>query len=332
MKQTQGPGHPECPERLSSIMDYMEKNSLEPRRIEPEMAKLSDITDIHSKAYLDYLKEFGVGRLDPDTAMMAHTYNMAMLAAGGGIAAAQNMLEHNEPTFALLRPPGHHATASMAMGFCYINNIAVAAEHLIEQHPVERVMIVDYDAHHGNGTQNAFYGRSDVLYVGLHQDGRTLFPGSGFPNEIGTGDGTGYNINLAMYPGAGDISYKMAFDEIILPVAESFKPDFLLVSSGFDAHYTDPLTSLGLTTSGYRMMNSKLIDIADKIAQGRLVYFLEGGYNIDVMTRASKNLVEGLSGKETTEFDDEHSESEICTNYTRELIDALRKAFEGIHF
>ena len=193
-------------------------------------------------------------------------------------------------------------------------------------------MIVDYDAHHGNGTQNAFYGRSDVLYVGLHQDGRTLFPGSGFPDEVGTGSGTGYNINLAMYPGAGDVSYEMAFDEIIVPVAESFKPDFLLVSSGFDAHYLDPLTSLGLTTAGYRMMNSKLIEIADKIAQGHLVYFLEGGYNIDVMRWASRNLVEGLSGNVATEYDDEHSESQICTNYTRELIDALRKAFEGLYF
>ena len=124
----------------------------------------------------------------------------------------------------------------------------------------------------------------------------------------------------------------MAFDEIIVPVAESFKPDFLLVSSGFDAHYLDPLTSLGLTTAGYRMMNSKLIEIADKIAQGHLVYFLEGGYNIDVMRWASRNLVEGLSGNVATEYDDEHSESQICTNYTRELIDALRKAFEGLYF
>ena len=242
------------------------------------------------------------------------------------------MDEKTRNAFVLCRPPGHHAERDRAFGFCFFNNIAVAAQHLVAKRNLGRVMIVDYDAHHGNGTQNAFYDRADVLYVGLHQDGRTLFPGSGFPNEIGKGDGEGYNVNLSMYPGAGDVSYQLAFEEIVIPLAESFKPEFLLVSSGFDAHYIDPLTNLGLTTAGYAMMNRMLKEIAEQFANGKLVLFLEGGYNLDVMRKTSLNLVEELSANPITDFEDSHSESDICTNYTRELVAVLRENLESFHF
>ena len=297
--------------------------------LKPEPANLDIIYTIHDKQYLEGIKEKsekGGGFYTLDTAVNRYTYEAALLAAGGGIETVDQIMSGTaENAFILCRPPGHHAEFSRAFGFCFINNIAVAANHLIQNHELKRIMIVDYDAHHGNGTQNSFYSSNQVLYVGLHQDGRTLFPGSGFPDEIGTGEGQGYTVNLAMYPGAGDKSYELAFSEVIEPLAESFKPEFILVSVGFDGHYKDPLTSLGLTTSGFSMMNSELHRIATKVTSGRLACFLEGGYNLDVMGMCALNLLEELIGIQISDFNEEYSESESCTRYTEDLIELVTK-------
>ncbi len=334
------PGHPESPERLTSSLNRIRETGIIDEEhvdiISPEPASLDKITLLHDASYIEQVRlksERGGGYFTLDTAVNSYTYDASVLAAGAGITATNRVISgETKNAFVLCRPPGHHAERNRAFGFCFFNNIAVAAEHLISEHDIHRVLIVDYDAHHGNGTQNAFYDRSDVLYIGLHQDGRTLFPGSGFPNEIGIGKGVGYNINLSMYPGAGDISYEMAFDDIIIPVAKSYRPEFVLVSSGFDAHFIDPLTNLGLTTAGYAMMNSKLREIAENYAQGHLIFFLEGGYDLDVMKKTSLNLVQELSGNEITDFGDSHSESEICKSYTSELINVLTESLEGLHF
>ncbi len=159
--------------------------------------------------------------------------------------------------------------------------------------------------------------------MGLHQDGRTLFPGSGFVNEVGTGDGEGYTVNLAMYPGAGDSSYNRAFSQVIEPIAESYDPDFILVSVGYDGHFGDPLTQLGLTTSGFAMMNSRLKQLAISHAEGRIACFLEGGYNLDVMGMCSLNLLQELAGTSVTVFDDEYEESNIAGEYTNKLIEKI---------
>lgn len=339
-KHILSPGHPESPERLTAALDELEKAGIidnhEVCIVTPDPANLHNLTPLHDMGYLNLVQEKskqGGGYFTLDTSVNSYTYDASLYAAGAGITAVEQVMKGKMRNgFVLCRPPGHHAEKDRAFGFCFINNIAVAAQHLVSEHGIRKVMIVDYDAHHGNGTQNAFYTRSDVLYIGLHQDGRTLFPGSGFPNELGKGEGLGYNINLSMHPGAGNTSYAKAFDEVIVPVAESFKPEFILVSSGFDAHFTDPLTDLGLTTAGYAMMNFKIKEIAEKHAQGRVVFFLEGGYNLDVMRKTALNLVEELSGKSVTEFSESHSESSICTNYTTELIQVLRNSLEEIHF
>lgn len=339
-KHILSPGHPESPERLKIALDYAKRAGLldtgDVQIITPTAADLDEILPIHDRAYLENVREKsqrGGGFFTLDTSVNEHTYDAAILAAGGGILAVDRVLnKESENAFALCRPPGHHAEQSRAFGFCFINNIAVAANYLIQKKGLERVMIVDYDAHHGNGTQDVFYSNNQVLYIGLHQDGRTLFPGSGFPNEIGDGKGEGYNINLAMYPGAGDTSYRLAFDEIIEPVAEAYQPEFVLVSAGFDGHFKDSLTSLGLTTSGLAMMNSKLKKIAVKYSKGQLVVFLEGGYNLEIMGSASQNLLEELSGADVTSFDDTHTESDICTEYTKELINALKARIKGTLF
>ncbi len=333
VKHEMSAGHPEGPDRLKSAMNYAEKAGLfEDDRLNiftPEPASLATVYAIHDKMYLEGIRkksEKGGGFYSLDTAVNSYTFEAALLAAGGGIGAVDRIMTGTtDNAFVLCRPPGHHAEFERAFGFCFINNIAVATSHLIRNHGLSRVMIIDYDAHHGNGTQNSFYSSDQVLYVGLHQDGRTLFPGSGFPDEIGTDEGEGYTLNLAMYPGAGDKSYDLAFTKVIEPLAESFKPEFILVSVGFDSHYKDPLTSLGLTTTGIAMMNDRLKQIASKETAGKLTCFLEGGYNLDVMGMCAQNLLEELSGMPISEFKESHMESESCTQYTEDLIEQVTK-------
>jgi acetoin utilization deacetylase AcuC-like enzyme len=326
-------GHPESPQRLITAMDSIRETGLlgssKVKIVSPHEADLSEIKTIHAESYLEDIRaksEKGGGVFTLDTSSNRYTYDAAILAAGGGIMAVDSILDGvSDNAFVLCRPPGHHAETSRAFGFCFINNIAVAAQHLINQKGLSRVLIVDYDAHHGNGTQNAFYSNNQVLYIGLHQDGRTLFPGTGFPNELGSDEGEGYNVNLAMYPGAGDKSYESAFTKIIEPVADVFKPEFVLVSVGYDGHFKDPLTSLGLTTNGLAMMNSKLTTIAQKYAQGQIVFFLEGGYDLDVVGRGSRNLIEALAGASITSYDDKHQETDKSIQYTESLTEFLLK-------
>jgi acetoin utilization deacetylase AcuC-like enzyme len=339
-KHVMSPGHPERPERLISAMKHIQETGLleesKVKLIEATPANLDLVHSIHEKQYIDMVKaksDAGGGYFTMDTAVNKYTYDAAMLAAGAGTLAMDRIMEGvSKNAYVLCRPPGHHAEYDRAFGFCFINNVAVAAKHLIQRHGIQRVLIVDYDAHHGNGTQNAFYTNNQVLYVGLHQDGRTLFPGSGFPDEIGSGEGRGYNVNLAMYPGAGDRSYDIAFSEIVEKISESYSPEFVLVSCGFDGHFSDPLTILGLTTSGMAMMNSRLNSMAKQLCEGKIVFFLEGGYDLDIVGKCSRNIIEELSDTDTTSYTDTHSESENCTQYTKELIDRLKSTLSDIHF
>lgn len=334
------PGHPESPERLKVAMKYLEEagllTSTKINLIEPHEAHLEDLVLLHDRNYLEGLRnksQSGGGYLTLDTAANEYTYNAAVMAAGGGVLAVDRILDNlSDNAYVMCRPPGHHAEFSRAFGFCFINNIAVAANHLVRKRGLERVLIVDYDAHHGNGTQNAFYSSSNVLYIGLHQDGRTLFPGSGFPDELGEGQGEGYNINLAMYPRAGDQSYYIAFQKAIKPIADSFRPQFILVSVGYDAHFGDPLTSLGLTHSGLAMMNRELVNLANTYCNGRLVFFLEGGYNLDVIGRGSQNLLEELSGVEVQIPEEFFAEDERVLEYTEKLVSFIVDKLGGVHF
>lgn len=336
-KHELSPGHPESPMRLISALDQLRgtglMNSSKTCLVTPKEANLDEVYPIHDQRYIDDIRlksESGGGFFTLDTSSNKYTFEAALLAAGGGIMAVDRIMDGvSDNAFVLCRPPGHHAEYNRAFGFCFINNIAVAAQHLQDKQGLEKILIVDYDAHHGNGTQNSFYSSNSIVYVGLHQDGRTLFPGSGAPYEIGSDEGEGYTVNLAMYPGAGDRSYEIAFEDIIEPLSEHFRPDFVLVSVGFDGHFEDPLTSLGLTSSGFSMMNERLHKIAKEYSQGRLAYFLEGGYNLDNMRKGVQNLVEELSGSEITKFEDSHTESDICTNFTNSLIETLRSKLDG---
>lgn len=307
LKLTQSHGHPECPERLSTIMAYMDEHELRPEVITPEPAELEEITRVHSGDYLNLLKHFGRGRLDADTAVWPYTYDMAMLAAGGGIAAARNMLDHREPSFALVRPPGHHATTNQGMGFCYINNIAVAAEWLRKK--VDRVAIVDIDVHHGNGTNDTFLDRPDVLYISTHQWG--IYPGTGPAKETGTGQGEGYNVNIPMGAHCGDATFEAAREKIIIPILEQFKPDALLISLGGDAHYMDPLSSLTLSSMGYFRMIERMAKLADEICENRWAVFLEGGYNVHALADVVGSSIAMAEGQQTGTTFNEVTDSEF---------------------
>jgi acetoin utilization deacetylase AcuC-like enzyme len=279
LKLTQSIGHPECPERLKSILSYLEDHDIDAPVITPEPAEMEDVLKVHSADYMELLKNFGRGRLDADTAVWPYTYEMALLAAGGGIAAVDNMLNHREPTFALVRPPGHHATTNNGMGFCYINNVAVAANWLRKK--LDKIAILDIDVHHGNGTNDTFLDRSDVLYISTHQWG--IYPGTGPAVQIGKGRGAGYTVNIPMGSQSGDATFQAARDKLILPILRQYKPDAILISLGGDAHYLDPLSSLNLSSKGYLEMMASLAELANEICENRWSVFLEGGYNVGAL-------------------------------------------------
>jgi len=297
-------GHPERPERLLAIKRGLEKAGLwsppKTKLIEPKTASLEDLLTVHTKEYIESVRELGRMEtwIDGDTPARKNTFEIALLAAGGTITAANAVIRGwAKNSFALVRPPGHHAFTSRGGGFCYFNNVAIMVRCVQRDHGIKRIAIVDYDAHHGNGTQNIFYDDPTVLYISLHQHPSTLYPGSGFPAETGAGRGKGYTVNIAMSPGSGDSEYASAFREIILPVISQFKPDLIAVSAGFDSHRDDPLTYLGLSSESYGWMTGLIREAAERNCKGRMVVTLEGGYNLNAVSEGTKNIVLALCGE-----------------------------------
>lgn len=279
LKLTQTMGHPECPERLSSILSYLEMNQVDAGTISPQPATREDVEAVHTSAYLNFLRDFGEGHMDMDSYVWPHTYDMAMLSAGGALAAADHAFDKGKPAFALLRPPGHHATGYRGCGFCYINNIAVAAAHLLKK--VEKVAIVDVDVHHGNGTNDIFLDSDELLFISTHQYG--IFPGTGPAEQVGDGKGQGYTVNIPFDSRTGDGTFLEAYRKIVMPILEQYEPDVMLVSLGLDAHYLDPLASLTLSSRGFMEILTLLNDLAGERCQGRIAFYLEGGYNLHAL-------------------------------------------------
>ncbi|MCD6383182.1 MAG: histone deacetylase [Thermoplasmata archaeon] len=288
--------HPERPERLVSIREALKGVSIwEEHLLTPGAVDLRHLKEVHSEGHIARIREFGVGWMDPDTYHDERTYEIALLASGGAVAAALHTYDKKEPTLALLRPPGHHAGRDYNGGFCYFNNIAVAARALQMERGVKRVAIVDVDVHHGNGTHDIFLSDPTVLYISTHQWG--IYPGTGPLEEVGRGDGEGYTVNLPLYSGHGDGTFRMLMDEIILPILREFSPGALLVSLGLDAHYMDPLASLTLSSPAYVELLLKLKEAADDLSEGRISYMLEGGYNLDALAEVFRGLALHLTGR-----------------------------------
>ncbi len=302
LEHKMGDYHPESPERLEVVYRMLEQHPVFSSfpTIEPRPATEEEVTLIHTKAYFDEIKATA-GRervyLDPDTSTSPRSFEVACLAAGGVLKAADLIMEGNlDNGFALVRPPGHHAEASQAKGFCIFNNIAIAAQYLIEKYKLRRILIIDWDLHHGNGTQHAFYSRSDVLYFSVHQF--PYYPGTGFWNEIGSGGGEGFTINVPLGPGKTDADYLHIFERLLFPVAAVYQPEFILVSAGFDIFAGDPLGGMSISAAGFAGLTAAVMKMARPWAQGRLLVTLEGGYSLEGLEAGVGNVLVTLAGQE----------------------------------
>ncbi|MBU4212827.1 MAG: histone deacetylase [Verrucomicrobia bacterium] len=281
-----GETHPEQPVRLESILKELKEKNLFSRllHIKPSPAKIEWITEIHSPEYVREVKEIcrsGQKYLhSPDTGISKESFNVALLAAGGVLEAIDAVMSGKvRNAFCAVRPPGHHALKNRAMGFCLFNNVAIGARYLQKKYNLKKILIVDWDVHHGNGTQDAFYDDPTVFFFSVHQ--YPFYLDSGASEEKGTGKGYGYNLNAPLPAGSGDEAYRKVFQDILKPKIIEFKPDFILISAGFDAHKDDPLGGMQLTPEGFAQMTAILKELAKNICNGRMVSVLEGGYDLE---------------------------------------------------
>lgn len=306
-----GPGHPERADRLLAIDRQLAADGLlkKVKLIKATPAEHAPIEQIHDRQYIARVQatcKKSVRFIDtPDSAICPKSYEIALLAVGGLLNLVDAVMAGTCVSgFAAVRPPGHHAERRLSMGFCLFNNVAIAARHLQRKHKLEKILILDWDVHHGNGTQHTFEEDPTVFYCSLHQHPSTCYPGTGWPNETGQGAGKGTILNLPMMPGLGNDAYKEAFETSFLPAARKFKPDFVLVSAGYDAHARDPLASMNLTVEGFHYMHRATLALADACCKGRFVSVLEGGYDLRALAECVSDhvttLIDHAAKKPTT--------------------------------
>jgi acetoin utilization deacetylase AcuC-like enzyme len=297
-----GPGFPESPERLDAIIDHLEATGLineldvvEPNRKDKSLCKL-----VHDDEYITRVRhacEIGAPILDTgDNPISKNSYDTALLAVGGITEAVDNVFTSQaDNALVLLRPPGHHAEKGMAMGFCLFNNVAIAARYAQQNYEVEKVTIIDFDVHHGNGTQHIFESDPTVMYVSLHQ--YPFYPGSGSADEMGSGDGRGTTLNYPLKAGVGDAEFIDIFDNSLSDKVLKYNPDLIIVSAGFDAHMDDPIGGLNVTTEGYHNISKTITKIAGEVSDGKIISALEGGYNLNALAESVAEHLKVLKGK-----------------------------------
>lgn len=300
LKHDPGQFHPERPERLRVLLDLA--GDLDSRRFQllaPRRASRDEIEPCHSGDYIELVQATSKTNryaLDGDTVTSRDSFGVGLLAAGGflklldGISAGEF-----QNGFALVRPPGHHALRDRAMGFCLFNTVAIGAHHLKRRYGTKRVLIMDWDVHHGNGTQDAFYQDPSVLYISTHQ--YPYYPGTGAIGEVGRGEGEGYTVNIPLPAGSGDPEYLRAFSDIVAPIAEKFEPEWILVSAGFDPHRRDPLGGMDVTETGFGAMASMLMKLAERHTGGKIAFLLEGGYDLVALKSSVATVLERMEGR-----------------------------------
>jgi len=298
-----GPDHPDTPNRLLVIIEELNRSGLletgKCALIEPKPVRLEDLELVHEPDYIKLVEQTcakGGGILDlGDTVVSPKSCEAAFLAVGAVMDAVNMVAERRaKNAFALVRPPGHHAGVYYALGFCLFNNVAIAASYLIRCLNFERVLILDIDTHHGNGTQEIFYNTNRVLYISLHEDS-SGFPGTGFVDEIGEGEGIGFTVNVPLPFRIDDAIYQRAFDEIVVPISSQFRPQFILVSAGFDGHYTDPVGGLSQSMKGYEKTFTKIVTLASQLCEGKLVVTLEGGYSLNFLGKMATAAISKMA-------------------------------------
>lgn len=300
------PGHPEHAGRLTAIQKKLEESGIVQNftLIDPREATPDEIQRVHTTEYLDVLQwiasqERTVG-LDPDTYVLPESYELARIAVGGLLNIVDAVMEKRvDNGYAAIRPPGHHATPTRGMGFCLLNNIAIAARYAQAKFDLKRVAIVDFDVHHGNGTQDAFYEDPSVYFISSHQS--PLYPGSGSLLEIGSGAGHGFTMNIPLPAGAGDAAFEPLYQRLVLPALARFQPELMFISAGFDAHWRDPLANLQLSLPMFANMTRWLIQTAQVLCEGRIIFVTEGGYDLEVLSHANLNVGYALLGQDSVQ-------------------------------
>jgi acetoin utilization deacetylase AcuC-like enzyme len=323
--------HVENGGRLEAIISHLEETGLkkELTLIKPRPASVEELSLVHTKQHISHVQGIakkGGGWIDADTVISPDSYEVALYAAGGVIVAAEAVMEGKvSSAFALVRPPGHHATRHQAMGFCLFNNIAIATEYALAKYKLERVLIIDFDTHHGNGTQEIFYDRPEVMYISTHE--YPLYPGTGSVGETGKGSARGTTVNIPLPAGCGDNEYLTVFEQIIAPAARRFKPRLVLVSAGYDTHWADGIALMQVSVSGFGEMARIISGLASELCDGRLVFTLEGGYNLSALAASIKATFDVLLGKSSG--DDPLGQSPH--GGTAPKIESLIRAIKEIH-
>jgi acetoin utilization deacetylase AcuC-like enzyme len=297
------PGHPEHAGRIRSVWQKLDEAGLTQRMkaIEAEPIDPELILSVHTERYFEALQWISsqkqIVHIDADTYALPGSFEIACLSAGGVVQAVREVLSGSaDNAIAAVRPPGHHAIAPRGMGFCILGNVAIAARCAQRRFGIKRVMIVDYDVHHGNGTQDMFYDDDSVMFLSTHQ--YPFYPGTGAISETGTSKGRGYTVNIPLPAGHGDKSFATIYEQVVWQVARRFKPELILVSAGFDAHWSDPLASMLLSLRGYAHITRELIRMAETLCDGKIVFVMEGGYDLEVLGHGIRNIAHALLGDE----------------------------------
>ncbi len=323
--------HVENAGRLEAIIAHLEQTRLKEQltAIEPRAASIEELLLVHHKQHISQIQDVaqkGGGWLDADTVMSPDSYDAALYAAGGTMSATEAVMNGEvNSAFALVRPPGHHATPTRAMGFCLFNNAAIAAEYARSKYKLEHILIIDFDVHHGNGTQETFYDNPQVLYISTHE--YPFYPGTGSIDETGSGAARGTTLNIPLPGGCGDAEYLQTFEQIVAPATRRFAPQLILVSAGYDAHRDDELSLMQVSVAGFAQMVKVIKGLADELCNGRLVVTLEGGYNLNALAASIKATFDILLGRSNIEDHPGPSPQRVKPPDIAPLIEEIR----GIH-